>query len=456
MSDHIYQAIWDEDDHRFTVSARGAGGDWTNPGADILLDEQVKAKGSRQIDLAANPLFARVDFDKLDASALYQSFIRLLDNFAVHFRDPETISPAEEQEIEHFLDLVIASRPMQIAFAHISSELVRDITAETFRADLRRMWFEVYTNFFRGKSTHFCTGFEHVFVGEGKYQKGGNAAAEKGEISGYHSWVKFALDEINNRVDYLGYKYDLGGPGPENPHVVTLQMIWNHQNMAGELIAELFKSKGGFFVGSSPACEFALGTLAFYEGLHGLLSNQRKRVKLGEGRFDLVMYHETTADGALGPHVRSFYPVYLGDGSSSTTDTGTVTVRPVPVELQNDGPLRILSALPNPVGDDQGTEWVEIWNAGTVDVELSGHELRDKMGRPQPVRGGVLIAGATLKITVTRQTVNHMQVSNQNGLITLHDETGEMLASVSYGRAEENQVLTFADRDGAPSSNAAE
>lgn len=210
MSVHIYQAIWDGDDHRFTVSARAANGDWHAPDADILLDEQVRAKGSRQIDLATSPLFASVDFDKMDASDLYRSFIRLLDNFAVHFRDPETISPAEEDEIERFLDLVIASRPMQIAFAHISSELVRDMTVETFRADLRRMWFEVYTNFFRGKSTHFCTGFEHVFVGEGKYKKGGNAAAEKGEISGYHSWVKFALDELNNRVDYLGYKYDLG------------------------------------------------------------------------------------------------------------------------------------------------------------------------------------------------------------------------------------------------------
>lgn len=448
MSDHIYQAIWNEDADRFSVGTRNVDGDWTDMTADILLDEQVKAKGSRQIDLAANPLFARVDFDKMAASDLYQTFIRLLDNYAVHFRDPETISPAERDEIEGFLDLVIASRPMQIAFEHISAELVRDMTAETFRQDLFRMWFEVYTNFFRGKSTHFCTGFEHVFVGEGKYKKGANSASEKGEISGYHSWVKFALDELNNRVDYLGYKYDLGGPGPENPHVVTLQMVWNHQDMTGNLVAELFKSKGGFFVGSSPACEFALGTLAYYEGLHGLLTNQKKRVQLGEGKFDLVMYHETTADGSLGQHIRSFYPVFLGDGSTRTDDSGNVVVRPRTVEMQNDGPLRILSALPNSPGDDQGTEWVEIWNAGAADIDLTGYELRDKMGRPQPVEAVVLIAGAVLKVSVTRATVHHMQMSNRKGLITLHDSSGEMLASVNYGQAGEGAVLTFAERAG--------
>jgi poly(U)-specific endoribonuclease len=446
MSEHIYQAIWTEDEHRFSVSARKSDGSWDNPGANILLDEQVKAAGSRQIDLATNPLFFQVDFDKMDDSPLYQSFIRLLDNYAVHFRDPEIGSPAEDAEIDRFLDLVMASRPMVIAFGHISGVLVPDMTPEQFVADLRTMWFEVYTNFYRGKSTHFCTGFEHVFVGEGKYKKSANAAAEKGEISGYHSWVKFALDEINSRVDYLGYKYDLGGPGPQNPHVVTLQMLWNHQDMSGNLVAELFKSKGGFFVGCSPACEMALATVAFYEGHLGLLSNQKKRVKLGDGTFDLVMYHETTQEGGLGDHIRSFYPVYLGEGASDTSGSGTVIVQPRPVQMRNDGSLRIRSALPNPTGDDQGTEWVEIWNAGPTDVLLDGYELRDKMSRPQPIGTVTLAAGETLKVMITRASVHHMQMSNRKGLVTLHDQTGEMLASVFYGRAEENMVLTFMDQ----------
>jgi len=443
MSEHVYQSIWREDEHRFTVSARNQDGGWTDPGADILLDEQVRAKGSRQIDLATNPLFHQVDLEKLESNPLYRSFIRLLDNYAVHFRDPELESPAEEQEIAAFLDLVIASRPMQIAFDHISGELVPNMSAARFRDDLQSIWFKVYTNFYRGKSTHFCTGFEHVFVGEGKYTKSTNGTTEKGKISGYHSWVKFALDELNGRVDYLGYKYDLGGPGPDNPHVVTLQMLWNHMDMRGNLIAELFKKKGGFFVGCSPACEMALATLAYYEGHLGLLSNQKKRVKLGDGHFDLVMYHATTQDGGLGKHIRSFFPIYLGDGSSGDGGSGAVVVKPRPARLQNTGKLRIRAALPNPPGADLEGEWVEIWNAGQDDLRLEGYELRDKMGRPQPIEASVLKAGDSLKIGVTRQSAHHMQMSNRRGLITLHDEAGDMLASVPYGRASENQVLVF-------------
>lgn len=445
MSEHVYQAIWAQDDHRFSVSARQDDGSWANPGADILLDEQVKARGSRQIDLATNPLFHHVDFKKLEQNPLYSAFIRLLDNYAVHFRDPELVSPAEAAEIENFLDLVLASRPMQIAYDHISNTLVPDLPQDQFRRDLELIWFKVYTNYYRGKSTHFCTGFEHVFVGEGKYAKNANGAAEKGKISGYHSWVKFALDELGGRVDYLGYKYDLGGPGPDNPHVVTLQMLWNHMDMHGNLVAELFKKKGGFFVGCSPACEMALATLAYYEGHLGLLTNQKKRVKLGDGVYDLVMYHATTQDGGLGKHIRSFFPVYLGEGGVDGGGSGDIVVKPRPVRLQNNGELRIRAALPNPPGEDQGAEWVEIWNASGSDIALQGFELRDKMSRPQPIADTTLKAGQALKVAVTRQTAEHMQVSNRRGLISLHDEAGDMRAAVSYGRASENQILVFAE-----------
>ncbi|WP_198338230.1 hypothetical protein [Labrenzia sp. VG12] len=445
MSEHVYQAIWSEDDHRFSVSARQDDGNFADPGADILLDEQVKARGSRQIDLATNPLFHRVNFEKLEESSLYRSFIALLDNYAVHFRDPELLSPAEVSEIETFLDLVLARRSMQIAYEYIASDLVPNLPPDQFRRDLEQIWFQVYTNFYRGKSTHYCTGFEHVFVGEGKYTKNANGVTEKGKISGYHSWVKFALDEVNGRVDYLGYKYDLGGPGPGNPHVVTLQMLWNHMDMRGRLVAELFKKKGGFFVGCSPACEMALATLAYYEGHLGLLTNQKKRVKFGDGVYDLVMYHATTQDGGLGKHVRSFFPIYLGDGSQGAGGSGDVVVKPRPARLQNCGDLRIRAALPNPPGEDQGTEWVEIWNASGSDIVLQGFELRDKMSRPQPIAEKELKAGQILRVAVTRQTADHMQLSNRRGLISLHDAAGEMLAAVSYGRATENQVLVFAE-----------
>ena len=63
MSD-IYQLLWESDENRCSVGVRDGEGDWTNPAADILLDEQIQASGRRTIDLATRPLFARVNETK--------------------------------------------------------------------------------------------------------------------------------------------------------------------------------------------------------------------------------------------------------------------------------------------------------------------------------------------------------------------------------------------------------
>jgi poly(U)-specific endoribonuclease len=54
---NIYQQIWNSDRHKFSVSPRDNNGGWLNPDANILLDEQVKASGRQDLDLASKPLF---------------------------------------------------------------------------------------------------------------------------------------------------------------------------------------------------------------------------------------------------------------------------------------------------------------------------------------------------------------------------------------------------------------
>ena len=443
MAESIYAEIWASDLNRLTVSSR-EGESWTDTTADILLDEQARAHGSRTIDLATRPLFHAVKENKLHRGT-YPAFERLLDNFAVNFRDPEEYSPQEGEEIDSFLLQVIDSEPMRLARSYVTRVLQPGLTVAGFRAALRRMWFDIYTNHYRGRSTHYCSGFEHVFVGEGKFDRRRGAAASKGEISGYHSWLKFYRDEDGGRVNYLGYKYDLGaaGGGPANPHVVTLQMIWNHIDLRGRLRAQLFKKKGGFFVGASPECEMAMATVAFYESQAGLLTNQRKRVHLADQRYDLVLYRSTLPDGAPGQHIRSFYPVYLGaDGATFDGGDDDTDVHPVDPGTVNNGPVVIHAAQPNPPGDDSSGEWVEIANQSRDRVDLTEWELRDRVGRPRPL-AGTLEAGAIERFAIPRDTEFGMMLANRRGVITLHDPHGRLAAAVSYGKAEEDAVIAF-------------
>ncbi|MCP5110518.1 MAG: endoribonuclease [bacterium] len=436
----IYDELWKNDSNGFSVSGRKVNGDWEDPDADILLDEQVKASGKRQLDLASRSLFAFVRDERFECG-IYASFLRLLDNYAVHFRDPEVTTPAEQREIDSFVDLTLRSTPMTIAYDYVSRRLGLGVSRDQFRKAINRLWFEPYTNHYKGKSVHFASGFEHVFVGEGKFERRNGPQETKGEISGYHSWVKFYLDEAAGRVNFLGYKYDLNGrQGAGNPNVVTLQMTWNHIDLNGELQAMLFKRKGGFFVGSSPECEMAMGTVAFYESIAGRLAGDKRRARIGDDDYELVLYRNTREDGGRGLHIRSFYPVFLSTDGGVRPDTDETSVTPVGDASRNAGPVRINRAMPNPAGDDQTGEWVEVKNVTDEEIDLTDWELRDRLSRPRPLEGK--LAAREARTFESARADFQMMLSNKSGVITLH-RASDLIATVSYKKAKEAEPIEF-------------
>lgn len=448
----IYQLIWENDENQFSVSARNHQGGWDDENADILLDEQVKSSGKREIDLATRPLFHRINESKLfDERTTYVSFINLLDNYAIRSVDPEFTSEEEAAEQQKFLSLIIQTKPMQIAREYINQEFGENLSPGQFLQKLYRLWFELYTNYYKGKSTYYCSGFEHIFVGEGKFNlQAGNKRENLGKISGYHSWVKFYLDEKNQRVNYLGYKYDLKGEdGSANPNVVTLQQVQNVTNMRGEVIAQLFKQKGGFFVGPSPECEMAIATVAYYESVYGKIQD-RRRVTINRATYDLVIFRNINPNGTRGEFIRSFFPVFLGleelDGREKPQidepETTPPVVSPIEVNLKNDGVVVITSALPNPRGVDDGDEWVELQNQTNQAIDLANWQLLDKLGRPQPLKG-TIAANEVKRFNITRTHPSGMQLTNKSGLIILQDEKSNMIAAVKYSRANSGEVLRF-------------
>ena len=239
----IYQQIWNSDSHKFLVSPRDSEGKWLYPDADILLDEQIKAFGRRDLDLAQKPLFYRVNETKFKTIKTYISLINLLDNYRFNNQQAEIVTKVEKAEIEQFIDDVCQTKVMKIARQYINNKLKFKLSPINFRHNLKSIWFDLYTNYFGDIAVKDASGFEHIFVGEGKYDYPPTTKIT-GAISGYHSWIKFYLDEKQQRVDYFGHNYDLqGNIGMENPYVVTLQMLWQEQDKRSNLPVELLRKK---------------------------------------------------------------------------------------------------------------------------------------------------------------------------------------------------------------------
>lgn len=437
----IYDRIWQADDNRFSVSVRDAEGNWQDSNADILLDHQVRAAGDAWSDLATRPLFSQVR-DERFTEGTYAALIQLFDNYLVNYRDPEEFTQQENAEISNFLNLVLDTQPMELAYNYISQDLGKPISRDEFLRDLQVIWFEPYTNYFGEDPVYYCSGFEHVFVGEGKFNLRGGPGW--GEVSGYHNWVKFYLDESRGRVNFLGTQYKLPGvPEVKNPHVVTLQMTWTLSNMAGNPVAQIFKERGGFFVGTSPECDLALGTVAYYESIQNLTRNERRAVTIQGGNYNLVIYRETTQNNQRGRRIRSFYPEYRGGGDFEPLPRpgSTPILRPIEDVQMQTGSVVVVAALPNPEGAETG-EWVELRNTSTEPISLDGWFLTDKVGRRRMLEG-MLAANEQRQFPVRTNSPLSMQLGNSGGQIALYRPDGEMVASVFYDRVGNGEIVSF-------------
>lgn len=310
----IYQQIWNSDHNKLLVSPRDNDGSWCDPEADILLDEQVQAFGKRDLDLATKPLFYRVNDEKLNSISTFVSCIKLLDNYNFDNQQAEIITRAEKAEVAKFITEICQTKPLQLARKYINTKLNFHFNPTSFSEQVKSIWFDLYTNYFGDRAIRDASGFEHIFVGEGKYDYISAANQISGEISGYHSWLKFYLDEKASQVNYLGHNYDLQGDvGVDNPYIATVQMLWQGEDPKEKLPIKLFKKKGCFFIGTSPECEVAMGTVAYYESLANHKFNEEKRkITINGSEYYLALYRNTQADGTRGSYLRSFYPIFLG------------------------------------------------------------------------------------------------------------------------------------------------
>lgn len=129
-----------------------------------------------------------------------QKVLSMYDNYKLDTREHEHINPAQREEESALIDTFLSTNVMSTAMRFLADKgFLRNNVADQ-KEVLMTIWFNSYP-----RSGHMAgsSGFEHVFLSE--LQLGT-------EPSGLHSWIYFNAEEVNKRLNYLGYikKINLG------------------------------------------------------------------------------------------------------------------------------------------------------------------------------------------------------------------------------------------------------
>jgi hypothetical protein len=93
--------------------------------------------------------------------------------------------------------------------------------------------------------------------------------------------------------------------------------------------------------------------------------------------------------------------------------------------------VRIIAALVNPRGSDQGRETVTLLNVTDADQPLAGWAIANRT-KTKFGLAGVIPAGGIVTVTLPIE----VPLSNEGGLITLLDAAGLKVHGVSYTKAQ--------------------
>ncbi|XP_027336313.1 poly(U)-specific endoribonuclease-B-like isoform X2 [Abrus precatorius] len=215
------------------------------PGKDYEIDCGEGKKVYQKEDMAEGSLFTWVS-DDVFRKPTFARFLSLLDNYNPHQGCKEVVTSEERQEQASFIEEISRTAPIKYLHKYLASKGIASESYQDFKRMMTSLWFDLYG---RGGTSGSSSAFEHVFVGELK---------QSGEVSGFHNWLQFYLEEEKGRVDYQGYIFprQRGQTPDSETQLLTIQFEWNG----------VLKSVSSTLVGVSPEFEIALYTLCFYVG----------------------------------------------------------------------------------------------------------------------------------------------------------------------------------------------
>ncbi|XP_030466365.1 uncharacterized protein LOC115685427 isoform X1 [Syzygium oleosum] len=248
------------------------------PDKDYQIDCGEGKKVYQKEDMAQGSLFSWLSEDVFRRPT-YSRFCSLLDNYNPNGGCKEVVTSEERQEQVAFIEEISRTAPIKYLHKYLSSKGMVSGDRQEFKSVMMRLWFDLYG---RGGSSSSSSAFEHVFVGEIKQ------CGEEEEVSGFHNWLQFYLEEAKGRVDYQGYIFPRRrGEIPDSEtQLLTVQFEWNG----------ILKSVSSTLVGVSPEFEVALYTLCYFVG------REDNHVQLGPYSVNIKCYR-------FGDRIGSVFPV---------------------------------------------------------------------------------------------------------------------------------------------------
>lgn len=419
----IYQRIWNADQQGNGIRPvlQEAEGDPDH--GFVVVDELGQGETHR--------LFPKVQIPDAKRST-YELCHKLFNNYRLDKTKREVKTPEEDQEVFALLDTIFDSPPMQVAREYVEGQTAETWDQQRWTSTLIDIWFRQFDM----GSGRDLSGFEHIIVGE----------QDHGKVSGYHFWYKYHLDDSADFLDrddvfFVGPRYDgpnaASGPltelGVNTPDVSTLAYRWEAFDYDTGERRPLYKPIGGFWNGLSIEGLLALGTVRFIPA-----ARSPKETVINGVLYGLKLYRSDD-----GHSLRTFYPELLGSAQPRPEPAPTPEPGPTPGPQPTPTPaaqaaVRIIAALVNPEGNDEGLETITLINVAPEAIELGGWAIRDRNGNSFTLPTQHLPAGTTHTVTLPRNTA---QLGNRGGLIELLDADGQVVHTVEYSRAD-------ADRSG--------
>ncbi|XP_010539194.1 PREDICTED: poly(U)-specific endoribonuclease-B [Tarenaya hassleriana] len=246
------------------------------PGKDYQIDCGEGKRVHQKEDMAQGSLFSWVSED-IFRKPTFARFCSLLDNYNPNEGYKEVVTTEERQEQAAFIEEISRTAVIKYLHKYLSDKGVVSESYQEFKRTLTSLWFDLYG---RGGTSGSSSAFEHVFVGEIK-----NSGEQ--QVSGFHNWIQFYLEEAKGRVDYQGYIFPRrrGEIPDEETQVLTIQFEWNG----------VTKSVSSTLVGVSPEFELALYTLCFFVG------DEDNHIQLGPYSVNVKCYRHGHRLGSAFP-----------------------------------------------------------------------------------------------------------------------------------------------------------